>query len=231
MSKILALIPARGGSKGIPRKNIKPLNGKPLIYYTLDIARKFFDDKDICVSTDDREIADKVKEYGLQVPFMRPDYLATDTATTNDVILHALDFFHNKGIRYDYTLLLQPTSPFRQVKHIEECLRMADSQPFEMIVSVKETDANPYYVLFEEDDNGFLQKSKNGSFTRRQDCPVVWQINGAIYMINNQVLMDKKNISLLKLSKLVMESKYSIDLDNMDDWMLAECMLEKGWMK
>jgi CMP-N,N'-diacetyllegionaminic acid synthase len=231
MSKILVLIPARGGSKGIPGKNIKPLNGKPLIYYTLDIARAFFSDENICVSTDDLEIAHKVEEYGVKVPFIRPDDLATDHATTNDVISHALDFYRKKGIDYDYTLLLQPTSPFRQVRHVADCLSMAAELPFEMIVSVKETDANPYYVLFEEDGNGILQKSKEATFTRRQDCPAVWQVNGAIYLINNHVLTEKKDLGALKKSKLVMESRYSIDLDTMEDWMMAECMLEKGLIK
>lgn len=231
MSKILVLIPARGGSKGIPGKNIKPLNGKPLIYYSLDIARAFFQDEDICVSTDDLRIAEKVREYGLEVPFMRPDSLATDHATTNDVIFHSLDFYSEKGIIYDYTLLLQPTSPFRQEMHVAECLKMAASKPFEMIISVKETDANPYYVLFEEDEAGVLQKSKNATFTRRQDCPAVWQANGAIYLINNQVLREKKDLGALIKSKLVMESRYSIDLDTMEDWMMAECMLEKGMIR
>lgn len=228
MSKILVLIPARGGSKGIPGKNIKPLNGKPLIYYSLDVARAFFSNEDICVSTDDLEIAHKVEEYGVKVPFIRPDDLATDHATTNDVITHALDFYRQKGINYDYTLVLQPTSPFRQARHVAECLSMAEKQPFEMIVSVKETDANPYYVLFEEDENGILQKSKEATFTRRQDCPAVWQVNGALYLINNQVLTEKKDLGALKKSKVVMESRYSIDLDTMEDWMMAECMLEKG---
>lgn len=231
MSRILVLIPARGGSKGIPGKNIKPLKGKPLIYYSLDVARAFFSDEDICVSTDDLEIAHKVEEYGLKVPFIRPDDLATDHATTNDVISHALDFYRRNRVVYDYTLVLQPTSPFRQARHVAECLSMAEKQPFEMIVSVKETDANPYYVLFEEDENGILQKSKEATFTRRQDCPAVWQVNGALYLINNHVLAEKKDLGALKKSKVVMESRYSIDLDTMEDWMMAECMLEKGLIK
>jgi CMP-N,N'-diacetyllegionaminic acid synthase len=228
VSEILAFIPARGGSKGIPGKNIRLLNGKPLIYYTLDVAKALFPTENICVSTDDAKIAECVKAYGLDVPFLRPAELATDQATTNDAILHALNFYAQQNIYFKYTLLLQPTSPLRQVFHVEQCLEMASQIDFEMIISAKETDANPYYVLFEEDGDGYLQKTKNAAFTRRQDCPVVWQINGAIYLINNKVLLEKGDISALKKTKLVMESKYSIDLDTIDDWMFAEYMLEKG---
>ena len=115
--KILYIIPARGGSKGIPHKNIKPLNGKPLIYYTIDVARQLTSDENICVSSDDAEIIQAVEDYGLKVPFKRPDHLSTDTATTNDVLLHALNFYQSKGINYEVIILLQPTSPLRTVQH------------------------------------------------------------------------------------------------------------------
>ena len=105
--KTLFLIPARGGSKGIPRKNIKELNGKPLIQYSIDVARRLTGDENICVSTDDREIIEVVEKSGLEVPFIRPESLAADTATTNDVICHALNFYKDKGTAYDNIVLLQ----------------------------------------------------------------------------------------------------------------------------
>src|SRR6056297_1801952 len=119
----LIIIPARGGSKGIPGKNIKELCGKPLIQYTVDAAREIFKDYEICVSTDSSEIKSVVEKLGLKVPFLRPIELATDTASTYDVLLHALNFYENKGYCSDVVILLQATSPFRTSKHIREALK------------------------------------------------------------------------------------------------------------
>ena len=156
---ILVVIPARGGSKGIPGKNIKPLNGKPLIYYTIDAARCIADDAHICVSTDDDLIIEVVEHYGLRVPFKRPDYLATDTASTYDVLLHALHYYEEKGEHIDVVVLLQATSPFRTGEHVKEALVLYSNE-IDMVVSVKETDSNPYYVCFEENAQGMLEISK-----------------------------------------------------------------------
>ena len=120
----LFIIPARGGSKGIPKKNIKHFGGKPLIYYTIDVARELASDEFICVSTDDDEIIDKVEKYGLKVPFKRPDKLATDHAGSYEVILHAVSFYENAGHRLDCIVLLQPTSPFRQPIHVNEAIEL-----------------------------------------------------------------------------------------------------------
>ena len=117
---VLVVIPARGGSKGIPYKNIKLLNGKPLIYYSIDIARQFTTDNNICVTTDDERIIEVVESYGLKVPFKRPDYLATDTCGSSEVIQHAWKFYADKGTHYDAVLLLQPTSPFRKVDFLKD---------------------------------------------------------------------------------------------------------------
>src|SRR6185436_3803407 len=117
--RLLFVIPARGGSKGLPGKNIKPLNGKPLIGYSLDFARLFTKDENICVSTDSAEIAACVSEFGYKVPFMRPAELATDTAGSYGVIKQAMLFYEASGRHYDAIVLLQPTSPFRQKNHLE----------------------------------------------------------------------------------------------------------------
>ena len=111
--KSLFLITARGGSKGIPHKNIKPLNGKPLIYYAIDVARQFVEDEDICVSTDGDDIIKTVEDYNLKVLFKRPAELASDTAGSDEVILHAVQYYEALGRLYDNIVLLQPTSPFR----------------------------------------------------------------------------------------------------------------------
>lgn len=224
--KTLALITARGGSKGIPGKNTKLLGGKPLLHYTIDVAREFLSDEDICLSTDADYIIQCAEAAGLSVPFKRPQELASDSATSNDVIFHALDFYEKQGRHYDRLLLLQPTSPFRRKEHIAAALEAFDDAT-EMIVGVKETDANPYYVLFEEDAQGVLQKSKAASFTRRQDCPKVWQINGAIYLIAVNKLKERGDIVLLHKKKLLMDAVSSVDLDTPLDWDFAEFLLER----
>jgi N-acylneuraminate cytidylyltransferase len=224
--KDLVLIPARGGSKGIPGKNIKPLNGRPLIYYTLDAARAVASPENICVSTDSDEIICTAREYGLGIPFKRPDYLATDTASSYDVICHAIDFYEQRGMNYDRVLLLQPTSPFRTETHIREALSL--NQPeLDMVVSVKIARANPYFTLFEENAEGFLIPSKPGTFSRRQDCPTVYEYNGAIYIMNVRSLKNGPPGSFAKIRKYVMAEEDSLDIDTNFDWIVAEAIQSK----
>lgn len=220
----LVVIPARGGSKGVLRKNIKPLNCKPLIQYTIEAARSLFEDSIICVSTDDLEIKEVVENIGLQVPFIRPQQLASDSAGTYEVLLHAIEYYERQGYFPDTLILLQPTSPFRTAKHIKEALRLYNSD-CEMLVSVKETKANPYYVLREENEKGWLVKSKEGNFTRRQDCPKVYELNGAIYIINVDALKVRPIHEFIKVSKYEMDEMSSHDIDSNLDWMIAENLI------
>ena len=221
----LAVIPARGGSKGLPGKNIKKLNGEPLINYTIKAAREVFPDDQIIVSTDDEEIKRTAENTGLKVPFLRPAELATDNAGTQEVLLHSLKFAENRGLNPEVIVLLQPTSPFREAAHIKEALELY-SKEIDMLVSVKETGANPYYVLKEENKQGYLENSKPGNFTRRQDCPKVWELNGAIYIINVQSFKEGPINKFSKIKKYVMDDFSSIDIDNEIDWMVAEKILE-----
>lgn len=225
--KTLVIIPARGGSKGIPRKNIKPLNGKPLIYYTIDCARAICSDEDICVSTDDAEIISVVEKYGLKVPFVRPAELASDTAGTYEVLLHALDFYEKQGRHYDAVVLLQNTSPFRKAEQVKEALGLYNDN-VDMIVSVKECAANPYYCVFEEDDKGFLRVCKgDGNIFRRQDTPKVYEYNGAIYIMNAETLKTTHMHKMQKRVKYVMDDLSSFDLDTMWDWQMAEAIINQ----
>ena len=226
--KILVIIPARGGSKGIPRKNIKELNGKPLIYYTIDCARTVCNDEDICVSTDDAEIISVVEKYGLKVPFTRPAELASDTAGTYEVLLHALDFYEKQGKHYDVVLLLQNTSPFRTAEHVKEALALYNEN-VDMVVSVKECAANPYYCVFEENKEGYLHVCKgDGNIFRRQDAPKVYEYNGAIYIMNAEKLKTTHMHKMQKRIKYVMDDKSSFDLDTMNDWRIAELMAKEA---
>lgn len=226
--KILVVIPARGGSKGIPHKNIKPLNGKPLIHYTIDVARGVAADTDICVSTDDVDIIKCVEDYGLKVPFVRPAELATDTAGTYEVLLHALDFYEKRGCHYDVVLLLQNTSPFRKVEHVKEAMKLFRSD-IDMVVSVNQTKTNPYYNCFEDNSEGFLKKTLDSSnFIRRQDAPVTYEYNGAIYIINAEQLKKMTLGEFNRRVKYVMDDIHSVDLDNMIDWKFAEFIIKEG---
>lgn len=219
--KALVVIPARGGSKGLPGKNIKILNGKPLIHYTLEAARELFEDDCIYVSTDSKQIKKVVEESGYKVPFLRPKELSRDDSDSRSVLLHSLNFYTKLNGTPDVVILLQPTSPFRNARHIEEALKLYYNS-LDMVVSVKETDSNPYYVLFEETDMGYLRKSKEGNFTRRQDCPKVWEYNGAIYIINVKSLVNNRIGEFEKVIKYEMDAFSSIDIDNELDFMLAE---------
>lgn len=220
---MIVVIPARGGSKGVPGKNIKKLAGKPLIQYTIDAARQIFEDSQIIVSTDSEEIRNTVEDLGLKVPFLRPSHLATDEAGTYEVLVDALEYAENSGLHSEVIVLLQPTSPFRTAKQIKEALKTYDPE-FEMVVSVKETKANPYYILREENEEGYLIKSKKGNFTRRQDCPKVWEINGAIYIINVKSLRKRKLNEFTKVRKYEMDELSSHDIDTYLDWKVAEVL-------
>lgn len=227
--KPLIVIPARGGSKGLPGKNIKKLNGKPLIHYTIESARKIFRDDQIYVSTDDVEIKKVAERTGLKIPELRPDHLATDHASSQDVLLHCLDRSNAQGYNPDTIILLQVTSPFRNEHHIQGALDIYDTE-CDMVVSVKNSEANPYYILMEEDEFGWLKKSKSGEFERRQDCPDVYEINGAIYVIRVESLYQQSMSNFKKVKKYLMKKEHSIDIDNQLDWDIAEMILEKGYL-
>ena len=187
--KTLFLIPARGGSKGIPHKNIKNLNGKPLILYSVDVARQLARAEDICVSTDDPAIIRVVEEAGLSVPFVRPAEYATDLSTTNEVIRHALDHYQEHGVDYDRTVLLQPTSPLRTARHVAEAMALYDDS-LDMVVSVRRFLDS--VLLFKETEDGYLRHVFNTQKgIRRQDAMEFYEYNGAIYVINNRSIYSK----------------------------------------
>lgn len=218
----LFLIPARGGSKGIPGKNIKPFCGKPLICHSIDHARALSDDSLICVSTDSEEIRRVAEGYGLNVPFLRPAELATDRSGSREVMIHALDRYRDMGVDIDRLVLLQPTSPLRTSEDIQNCLDLYTPQ-LDMVVSVKEAATNPYYNAFEPDEDGYLHISKGpGTYTRRQDAPKVWEYNGAVYVINPDSLRERP-MGLFKHRRMyAMPAERSVDLDTPLDWLMAE---------
>ena len=227
--KILYLIPARGGSKGLPGKNTKPLNGIPLINYSIEIARTVADDADICLSTDSAEIKRVAESANLKVPFLRPDALADDKAGMNEVIVHALDFYADKEIIYDAVMLLQPTSPFRKIFHLSDAQEIYQQNAgVEMVVSVGVSHHNPYFTLVEEDAAGYLQLVKKAEFQRRQDCPPVYFYNGSIYLINARAIKEKPMSKFTRVRKYVMENRFCVDIDTIEDWEYAEYLIKNN---
>ncbi|MGE5383874.1 MAG: acylneuraminate cytidylyltransferase family protein [Omnitrophica WOR_2 bacterium] len=224
--RTLFIIPARAGSKGIIKKNTRILAGKPLVVHTLLLSRMFSSDNSICVTTDDPEVVDAVAEQGYKVPFIRPADLSNDSASMRDVMLHALNHYNRFRDEYNKIVLLQPTSPFRQSEDIFRSLSLY-KESLDMVVTVMETKANPYSVLYEENEEGFLAKSKTGNFTSRQETPKVWQLNGAVYVINAKSLQEKPISEFTKVKKVEMDQLHSIDLDTEIDWKFAELLNEE----
>ena len=232
--RILFLIPARGGSKGIPNKNIVQLNSKPLIGYTIEECLKISKtyDCEICVSTDSIEIKNVAESFGIKVPFLRPEDISTDTTSSEDVILHAIDWYEKNGKHFDFVVLLQQTSPLRNHKHIEEAIyKYLENQTnnIDMLVSVKISKANPYFNLFEENDKGMLRKSINSNYTRRQDCPITFEYNGAIYVINIKSLREKGILNFDKIKKYQMDDISSLDIDEPIDLKICELFIKRRY--
>jgi N-acylneuraminate cytidylyltransferase len=180
-------------------------------------------DDNICVSTDNDEIIEVVEDYGLKVPFKRPDNIATDTSTTNDVLLHAIDFYESRKIFYDVLILLQPTSPLRNPTHIKEALKLYTND-IDMVVSVKESHASS--VLCAENEDGFLELCFNKTAKRRQDMQSFYEYNGAVYIINIKRLKDKGLGGFTKKKKYIMDEFSSIDIDLPLDWIIVESILK-----
>ena len=226
MHQPLYIIPARGGSKGIPHKNIRPLCGRPLIAYTIDVARELCADSSrIIMSTDDTAIADTARAEGLPVEYMRPAELAADTSGSREVMLDAMRWAGERGVVYDCVVLLQPTSPMRTAADVRAALELY-SPDIDMVVSVEPASCNPYYNCFETAADGTLHISKgDGMLTRRQDAPEAWTFNGAVYVINPVSLRERPMGAFARRIPSVMPSERSIDLDTPRDWLIAEALI------
>ena len=179
--RVLALIPARGESKGIPGKNTKELVGKPLIAYTIEAARECVSIDAILVSTDSEDIAEVARKYGAWVPFLRPAELASDTAKTIDVVIYTINRLASEGWEYDYVILLQPTSPLRKPEDIEKAFSLA-LKTGEDVVSVSEVKDSPILIRTCEKNGNLLPLLSESSTVRRQDMPKYYRVNGSIYV-------------------------------------------------
>jgi len=221
---ILALITARGGSKGIPGKNIKPLGGKPLLLWTIDEAKKSQYLDRLILSSDDDAIIKVALEGECEVPFKRPVELAVDTSSSMDVIMHALDQLTE---RFDYILLLQPTSPFRNVADIDTIIEQCIDNNAKMMVSVIEAKKHPAFFFGLQHGKlipvlGFQQQ------LRRQDMPKTYEHNGALYLSTTDFLCRVKSYNVPDAHAFVMGGYRSVDIDETVDWEFAEFLISKG---
>ena len=228
---IMVVICARGGSKGVPGKNTRLLNGKPLITYTIEQAKKFSWADRIVVSTDDKEIKEVAEQYGVKVPFLRPRELATDTISVIPVIIHAVrkaeDYWKE---HYDIVVNLSPTSPLRTVKDIELAVKTLVEVPdTESVFSVCESNKNPYFNMYEMDSMGYVTLSKRikESAARRQDTPKVYLQNGSIYAVWKKILFEKKNFDTDKTRIYIMPEECSVDIDSGLDFEFAEFLMKR----
>lgn len=231
--KILGIITARGGSKGIPGKNIKELAGKPLIAYTIEAAKKSGVFDRVILSTDDPAIAAVAKEYGCEVPFMRPAELATDTAPGALVIAHAITWLRdNENYQADYIMILQPTAPLRTARHIQKAVRLFETSGADSVVSIAEIPQHfhPRWQ-FTIDDNNRMAIFTGESFAkivrRRQDLPKTYTRNGAIYLFKTALLSDSNALNFYgnDVMAYVMKPEESVNIDTMEDWKEAEKIL------
>ena len=222
----LAIIPARGGSKRLPRKNVLDLCGKPLIAYSIEAGLKSKYISKVVVTSDDNEILTISKEYGA-VTINRPEYLANDTATTFDALEHTI----NSLEKYDYIVLLQPTSPLRNEKHIDEAIALLNEKDANAVISVCETEHSPLWCnTLDEELNMSNFLSKEILNKRSQDLPKYYRINGAIYICKTEELLKNKGFFLKdKVFAYIMDKKDSVDIDEEIDFKLAQfCLTLQG---
>ncbi len=233
MNKILITICARGGSKGIPGKNIKELNGKPLIYYTIKIANEFAQKfkADVSLSTDSLEIKETAKMFGLYTDYQRPQELATDTAGKIGVIKHLVEFEENKrNITYDYLIDLDVTSPMRTVEDLHQAYKMIQNNKEAInIFSVSPAKRNPYFNMVEEvNDNGFVRLVKNiGNIKSRQTAPKVFDMNASFYIFRRDFFAKDYEISITDKSIIYVVPHICFDLDEPEDFIIMGLMLRE----
>ncbi len=227
---ILAIIPARGGSKGVPGKNIKLLVGKPLIAYTIEAVQKATLLTELILSSDNDAIIQVAKDYGLEVPFKRPSSLATDESPTILTVLHALDYYTSKGIYFDAVCLLQVTNPFRTSEFIDRAVEKFINSKADSLISVLKVphEFNPHWV-FEGNDEGNLAISTGEPeiISRRQDLPNAYYRDGSIYITKTEVLLNQKSLYGKSIAYIEADELRHVNIDTMGDWEMAEKMLKK----
>lgn len=228
--KVIAVIPARGGSKGVPRKNIRPLAGKPLIAYTIETALQSKSLDRVIVSTDDEEIAKIAQGYGAEVPFMRPKELAGDTVPDLPVFKHALNNLEESE-RYHADLMvnLRPTAPLRILEDIDTAVQKLINTNADSVRSVCKVEHHPYWMLKVIGDRAYpLIEVEENKYPRRQDLPPIYRLNGAVDVSRRDNIIEKNTLYGEDIRVIIMDQARSIDIDTELDFAIAEMILKKG---
>ena len=227
--KILGIIPARGGSKGVPRKNIKLLGNKPLLQYTSEIALQSSFVDTLMLTSDDDEIIEVAKGLGIQVPFKRPENLALDTTPTLPVIIHAIEYYKSIGQEFDAVCLLQVTSPFRTTDFLNKAIETFIEKKTDSLVSVQQVphEYNPHWV-FEDKGIGVLEISTGEQeiITRRQELPKAYHRDGSIYITKTSVILEQNSLYGKSISYIESPKKWYVNIDTMEDWENAEILIK-----
>ena len=227
---IMGLVLARGGSKGIPRKNIIPLAGKPLITHTIETAIESGVLERLIVSTDDEEIAQISKDSGAEVPFIRPDKLSGDLQAAFPVIQHAVNWVSENEAYYpEYIMLLQPTSPLRNLEDIHKAVSIAIQHEADSVISVYEPDENPEWMFEIEEDGRFkdFDPSKR-ELVRRQNLKSYYMLNGAIYLVKRRIILEQESFYTQRTYSLKMPLERSFDIDKPIDIDIVSLIMERG---
>lgn len=223
--KILAIIPARGGSKGVPGKNVKLLNGKPLLAYTSEIALQSQQLTEVMVSTEDEPIMEVAKNLGIKVPFVRPLELAQDNTPTIDVIIHALQWYEKQHVFFDAVCLLQVTSPFRTVAFLDKAIEKFVASGCDSLVSVQRVphEYNPHWT-FEVDAEGNLKIATGETeiVPRRQELPNAYHRDGSLYITKTEVLLNEYSLYGKSTAFIESDPDSYVNIDTMQDWEKAE---------
>lgn len=230
--KVLFVITARGGSKGVPRKNIKPICGLPLIAFKIMAAQKTKLEKRIIVSTDDEEIADVARKYGAEVPFLRPDYLASDEASSIDVVLHTMKWINeNDTTDYDYVCLLEPSSPFTKASDLDMAVELLYKKGADTLLGMKEVEVTRNFINVLDTNGGlsfFYDEMKKSKSARRQDQATEYTMNGCMYISRWDYFMENKTFHSKNSLPYIMPEIQSLEIDNMIDYYFACYLVEKG---
>lgn len=224
--RVVCIIPARAGSKGVPGKNVRLLGGKPLIAHSIEHAQDSRYIDRIIVSTDGEDIAEAARQAGAEVPFMRPAELASDTAGTIDVLLHVADWLEKEdGWPFDVLVLLHATTPLRTPQDIDTSIDLLVNEHADSVFSVAEAYRNPYFNMVELDSAGVPHLVKEGSFASRQEAPTVYDLNSSIYVWWRDTLVEGRRVILPNSRVHVMSRESSVDIDEELDFRIAEMLL------